>query len=235
MPFLRVQLSHPWDLAPRDAMRLQEALRARVELRDRLAEVRAVGGVDVGFENQGHTARAAVVLLSYPDLALQDFAVARAPVTFPYVPGLLSFREIPVVLQALERLKHLPQLLLCDGQGYAHPRRLGIASHLGIVLDLPTVGVAKTLLIGKHEPVPNERGAWRPLVDQEEVVGAALRTRADVAPIYVSVGHRVSLETALRYVMGCVTRYRLPETTRWAHRLASNPERGGGEAVTKLS
>jgi deoxyribonuclease V len=235
VPFLRVQLSHPWDLAPRDAMRLQEALRERVELRDRLAEVSAVGGVDVGFEDQGRTARAAVVVLGYPSLVPLDYAVARAPVTFPYVPGLLSFREIPVVLQALERLGQAPQLLLCDGQGYAHPRRLGIASHLGIICDLPTIGVAKTLLIGKHEPVPDERGAWRPLMDRGEVVGAALRTRAGVAPIYVSAGHRVSLETALRYVMGCVDRYRLPETTRWAHRLASHPERGTGKAAWKLN
>lgn len=235
MSSLHVQLSHPWDLAPRDAMRLQEALRERVELRDRLAEVSAVGGVDVGFEDQGRTARAAVVVLGYPGLAPLDYAVARAPVTFPYVPGLLSFREIPVVLQAFERLGRTPQLLLCDGQGYAHPRRLGIASHLGIICDLPTIGVAKTLLIGEHEPVPDVRGAWRPLMDRGEVVGAALRTRAGVAPIYVSAGHRVSLETALRYVMGCVTRYRLPETTRWAHRLASHPERGAGETAWKLS
>lgn len=235
MPSLRVQLSHPWDLAPRDAMRLQEALRERVELRDRLPEVTAVGGIDVGFEDQGRTARAAVVVLGYPGLTPLDYAVARAPVTFPYVPGLLSFREIPVVLEALEKLRQVPQLLLCDGQGYAHPRRLGIASHLGIVCDLPTIGVAKTLLIGRHEPVPDERGAWRPLIDRGEVVGAALRTRAGVAPLYVSAGHRVSLETALGYVMGCVTRYRLPETTRWAHRLASHPQRGAGEAAWKLS
>jgi deoxyribonuclease V len=216
-------------------MRLQETLRKRVELHDRLAEVSAVGGVDVGFEDQGRMARAAVVVLGYPGLAPLDYAVARAPVAFPYVPGLLSFREIPVVLQALEKLEKIPQLLLCDGQGYAHPRRLGLASHLGIVCDLPTIGVAKTLLIGGHEPVPDERGAWRPLIDRGEVVGAALRSRAGVAPIYVSAGHRVSLETALRYVLSCLTRYRLPETTRWAHRLASHPEKGASKDLVKLS
>lgn len=225
MSTLQVHVRHRWDLDPRDAVRLQAHLRQRVETRDRLPEVTAVGGVDVGFEDEGRTARAAVVVLSFPSLTLMEYAIARAPVTFPYVPGLLSFREIPVVLEALQKLRALPSLLLCDGQGYAHPRRLGIASHLGIVCDLPTVGVAKTLLVGRHEPVPDIRGTWRPLVDGGETVGAALRTRAGVKPVYVSAGHRISLETALRYVMACVTRYRLPETTRWAHRLASHPEK----------
>ncbi|MCI0577396.1 MAG: deoxyribonuclease V, partial [Chloroflexi bacterium] len=146
---------------------------------------------------------------------------ARRPTTFPYIPGLLSFRETPAVLEALAQLTIRPDLLLCDGQGLAHPRRLGIACHLGLLSDIPSIGVAKSLLVGRHEPLADERGRWQPLRDRGEVVGAVLRTRAGVAPIYVSIGHRISLETALKYVMRCTPKYRLPETTRQAHRLAS--------------
>jgi deoxyribonuclease V len=200
-------------------------LRDRLETRDRLTPIGLVAGVDAGLADCGD-ARAGVAVLGLPDLRLTDFAVARGPVRFPYVPGLLSFREIPVVSRALARLGTRPDVILCDGQGYAHPRRFGFASHLGVVFDVPTVGVAKTRLLGDHAPVPDRRGAWTPLVDGGETVGAVLRTRAGVAPIYVSVGHRVCLRTAVALVMACVTRYRLPETTRWAHRLASHPEHG---------
>ncbi|MGB5063141.1 MAG: deoxyribonuclease V, partial [Candidatus Competibacter sp.] len=165
--------------------------------------------------------RAAVAVLRYPELDVLETAIARRPTTFPYIPGLLSFRELPAVLAALERLREPPDLLLCDGQGIAHPRRLGIASHLGLLVDIPSVGVAKTRLFGTHEPVPEARGAWAPLRVDKEIIGAVLRTRAGIKPLYVSSGHRIGLETAIGYVMGCCTRYRLPETTRYAHRLAS--------------
>jgi len=127
------------------------------------------------------------------------------------------------VLEALAGLRERPQLLLCDGQGIAHPRRLGIASHLGLLLDVPAIGVAKTRLVGEHDPVPDERGAWVPLLDKGETIGAVLRSRKGVKPLFISPGHRISLQSAIEYVMGCLTRYRLPETTRWAHRLASGP------------
>lgn len=180
-----------------------------------------VAGVDVGFEDGGKTVRAAVAVLEYPGLSPVEHAVARLPTRFPYVPGLLSFRELPGVIAALERLTILPDLLLCDGQGYAHPRRFGIACHLGVLTDLPSIGVAKTRLIGSHpEPGPH-KGDWVELRDGAEVIGAVLRTRSGVKPLYVSIGHRVSLATAIRYVLACTTRYRLPETTRAAHRLAS--------------
>ncbi len=188
---------------------------------DRLDSVQYVAGVDVGFEAGGKITRAAVAVLRYPDLNLSGRCIARLPTSFPYVPGLLSFREIPAVLAALEKLERQPDLLLCDGQGYAHPRRLGIACHLGLLTGLPAVGVAKTRLIGRHAEVPNRRGGWTPLMDGEERIGAVLRTRAGVKPLFISLGHRISLETAIHYVMTCTTRYRLPETTRWAHRLAS--------------
>jgi deoxyribonuclease V len=178
-----------------------------------------VAGVDVGV--RGNRARAAVAVLALPALELVDSAIAERPVDFPYVPGLLSFREVPVVLEALDRVQVPPDIVLCDGQGIAHPRRCGFASHFGLCADLPTIGVAKSRLIGTHGPVPEDKGAWVPLVHDAEVIGAVLRTRAGVSPLFVSIGHRVDLESAIRCVLACTTRYRLPETTRWAHRLAS--------------
>lgn len=180
-----------------------------------------MAGVDVGFRDGGRLARAAVAVLSFPDLTPLEQALAHCPTCFPYIPGLLSFREVPAVLEALSGLRQLPDLILCDGQGLAHPRRFGIACHLGVLLDLPTIGVAKSRLIGHHEPLPPEKGAWVPLYDGDECVGAVVRTRAGVRPLYVSIGHRVSLASAIDYVLRCTTRYRLPETTRAAHRLAS--------------
>jgi deoxyribonuclease V len=187
-----------------------------------LGPVRQVGGVDVGFEDQGRTTRAAFVVLSFPGLQLQEQAVVRRPTRFPYVPGYLSFRELPAVLDALDRLSTRPDLLLCDAQGLAHPRRFGLACHLGVLTDLPSIGVAKSRLIGVHSEPAAEKGGWTPLLDDEEIIGAVLRTRSHVRPVYVSIGHRISLETAIDYVLRCTTRYRLPETTRWAHRLASD-------------
>jgi deoxyribonuclease V len=221
LPHFNSPFIHPWDVTPTQAIAIQKQLRGAVERTDRLGDIRRVAGVDVGFEEEGTIARAAVAVLSFPDLALIEHSIARQPVRFPYVPGLLSFREVPVILEALGKLAALPDLLLCDGQGIAHPRRLGIACHLGLLADLPSIGVAKTRLIGEHETVPEERGQWTPLVHKGETIGAVLRTRPGVKPLYISTGHRVSLETAVRYVMACTTRYRLPETTRWAHRLAS--------------
>jgi deoxyribonuclease V len=218
---MKILKLHSWDLAPKEAMAMQARLAAGIVREDEIGEVARVAGVDVGFEDGGRTTRAAVAVLNFPGLELAESAIVRSPTRFPYVPGLLSFREAPAVLDALQRLKAAPDLILCDGQGIAHPRRLGIASHIGLLANIPAIGVAKTRLIGKHEEVPNERGAWVPLTDRGETIGAVLRTRKDVKPLYISIGHRVSLESALRWVMACLTRYRLPETTRWAHRLAS--------------
>lgn len=218
---LSLKHRHRWNVTPSEARVIQERLRDSVIREDRIGRVRTVAGVDVGFEDQGRVTRAAVVVLAFPSLEPVDAALARRPTEFPYVPGLLSFREIPAVLDALTELRTSPDLLLCDGQGLAHPRRLGVASHLGLLVDLPSIGVAKSRLIGTHDEVPNERGAWVPLVDQDEVIGAVLRTRINVKPIFVSIGNRTSLETAIDYVMRCTPRYRLPETTRLADRLAS--------------
>jgi deoxyribonuclease V len=203
-----------------EAIALQRELARRVLAADAHGPIRSVAGVDAGFE--GNTARAAVVVLAFPELHYLDHALVRRPAGMPYVPGLLSFREAPAILAALEALREAPDLLLLDGQGIAHPRRLGIASHVGIVTDLPAIGVAKSLLTGRHPPVPDERGAHVWLRDGDEIIGAVLRTRPGVKPLYVSLGHRVSLETALHYVLACTTRFRLPETTRAAHNLASH-------------
>jgi deoxyribonuclease V len=212
---------HPWNVTPAEARAIQESLRQQVITEDLLGRVETVAGVDVGFEDRGATTRAAVVVLSFPQLQLVEQVIASRPTRFPYVPGLLSFREVPAVLDAYEKLQVLPDLLLCDGHGIAHPRRLGIASHLGLLTDLPSIGVAKSRLVGTHAELSETKGSYIPLFDKGEQIGAVLRTRTAVKPVFVSPGHRVSLATSIEYVMACTPRYRLPETTRWADRIAS--------------
>lgn len=218
---MKFEQRHAWPLTAEEATVIQQSLRCEIVMEDQLEAVHYVAGVDVGFEESGTVTRAAVAVLRFPELELCDQAIARRPTTFPYIPGFLSFREIPAVLDALEQITTIPQLLLCDGQGIAHPRRLGIAAHLGLLVDIPAIGVGKSLLVGKHDEVPDERGAWQPLRHRGETVGAVLRTRVGTKPLYISIGHRISLPTALDYVMRCTPKYRLPETTRWAHKLAS--------------
>lgn len=201
---------------------MQEQLRGQVITQDQLGEVRYVAGVDVGFEQEGKITRAAVAVLDFPALTLHEQAIARLPTSFPYVPGYLSFREIPAVVAALQKLHTLPDLLLCDGQGIAHPRRFGIACHLGVLTGLPSIGVAKSRLVGRFEEPAISKGSWSRLLDGEETIGAVLRTRERIKPLFISSGHRISLPTAIDYVLRCTTRYRLPETTRWAHKLASS-------------
>jgi deoxyribonuclease V len=189
---------------------------------NQLSTVRYVAGVDVGYDNADAVSRAAVTVLSFPDLQLQQQSVVRSPTTFPYVPGFLSFREVPAVLDALANISPMPDLILCDGQGLAHPRRFGLACHLGVVTGIATIGVAKTRFIGEHSEVGFDRGCWQPLLDGPETVGAALRTQAGVKPIDVSIGHKVSLLQAIEYVLRCAPKYRLPETTRSADQLTSS-------------
>jgi deoxyribonuclease V len=212
-----------WNLTPKQAIALQNELRNRVCCVDAIGPVQLVAGVDVGFEQNSTVTRAAIAVLSFPQLELVEYAISRAPTRFPYVPGLLSFRELPAVLEAITQLKATPDLCLVDGQGYAHPRRFGIACHLGVLTNIPSIGVAKTRLIGTHEDVATTRGAWQPLVHRDEIIGAALRTKSNTKPLFVSVGHRVSLKTAIELTLACTTKFRLPETTRHAHRLASGP------------
>ena len=217
-----------WPTTFEQAEALQQQLRVQVITRDDFDQIRTVAGVDAGYESDPATgeaqavARAAIVVLAYPSLQPLDYAIARRPATFPYVPGFLSFREAPAVIAALDELRVRPDLLICDGQGIAHPRRFGIACHVGLLADLPSIGCAKSLLVGRHGPVPDERGASVPLMHRGEQVGVALRTRVGTKPLYISVGHRVGLDTAVDIVMTCTTKYRLPETTRAADGLASH-------------
>ncbi|QTF93786.1 deoxyribonuclease V [Halomonas sp. BM-2019] len=219
---------HDWNLSPSAAIALQTRRAGRVEREDRLGPVRRIAGVDIGFEEEGEITRAAVVVLAWPpgdtgEFRVVEQAVQREPTRMPYIPGLLSFREVPAALAAFEGLSVRPDLVMVDGQGIAHPRRLGVASHLGLWLDLPTIGVAKSRLCGRHgEPGP-ARGDWTPLIEgpDDEVIGAVLRSRVGVKPIFVSPGHRLSLATALDWVIRCLGRTKLPEPTRLADRLAS--------------
>ena len=221
---------HPWTLEPSDAISLQKELADQVIREAMLGEVHTVAGVDASYrkpdlsglsaEPGAGIARAAVVTLSFPDLEIVEYAVATRPITYPYVPGLLSFREAPAVLDAFEKLTVVPDLLIFDGHGIAHPRRMGIASHIGLLVDLPSIGCAKRRLRGHYEEPGRERGSFTYLTHKGETVGAVLRTRTDVKPVFVSIGHRVDLPTAIHYVLACGSGYKLPETTRWADKIA---------------
>lgn len=199
----------------------QRDMAARVITTDSFSPLKLVAGADVGFEQNGAVTRGAIAVLSFPQLELVDCAIARLPTPIPYIPGLLSFREVPVLLEALSMLNTAPDIVLVDGQGLAHPRRCGVACHLGLETDLPTVGVAKSRLCGQHEDVPETKGGWVPLLDKAECIGAVVRTRTRVKPLYISSGHKISLSSAVSLVLDCTTKYRLPETTRWADGLAS--------------
>lgn len=215
---LTLHHAHRWNLAPEEAIALQRRLAQLVKEEPWPKPPRTVGGVDMSV--RGDQVQAAVVVLQWPELTPLDQAIWRGRVEFPYIPGLLSFREVPAVLRALERLKTAPDVFLADGQGRAHPRRFGLACHLGVLLDWPTIGVAKSRLYGTHDEPPQERGAYAPLVAGEDVLGVALRTRVDTRPIYVSVGHRTTLEQAVAFTLACTARYRIPEPTRQAHLLS---------------
>lgn len=217
---MEIKQRHPWPQSKSEAIAIQEKLREETITYDLLSPIQYVAGVDVGYD-ENNIARAAVAVLSFPTLEKVEVAIATRLATFPYIPGLLSFREVPAILDALEKLSITPDLLLCDGQGLAHPRRFGLACHLGVIANLPSIGVAKSLFIGEHDEVAPERGNWQPLIDQGETVGAVLRSRTGVKPIYVSIGHRISLRSAIDYVLRCAPKYRLPETTRIADSLVS--------------
>ena len=218
-------LIHAWDLSIREAIDLQKKIAALVEREDRHPALRTIAGVDVAYGRRGKsaTARGAAVLFDFETLNVVDQAAVEVATTFPYVPGLLTFREAPAAIAAVGALATVPDLLICDGQGIAHPRRCGVASHLGLVLDLPSIGAAKSRLIGSHEEPAADRGAWTSLVNEGEIVGACLRTRSNVSPIYVSIGHRICLSRAIRLVMRFSIGFRLPEPTRLADKLSRNP------------
>jgi|SRR5215469_9505000 len=239
---MRLAVKHAWKVTPAAARKIQAKLRDKWEGEDRLGKIQTVAGLDAAFILQGsqafrkkasrwsalrdaNRAIGAVVVFGYPEMEEVERASAELALEFPYVPGFLSFREIPALLAALAKLRQLPDLLFCDGQGYAHPRRMGLASHLGILLDRPSVGCAKSLLIGEHDALSAKQGAVAPLRDDGEIIGAALRTRAGTKPVYVSQGHRVSLETALRLALSVADGTRIPRPTREADRFVSAVKR----------
>src|SRR5215470_13754772 len=233
---------HPWKVTPAEARKIQENLRSRWEGKDRLPQIKTIAGLDAAFVLTGsqalnkkasrwnalreaNRAIGGVVVFSFPELVEIERAHAIVPLQFPYVPGFLSFREIPALLTAFKRLKQVPDLFFCDGQGYAHPRRMGLASHLGILLDRPTIGCAKSILIGEHGPLGAKKGTWTPLIDGQQTIGAALRTRDGVKPVYVSQGHRVSLKTAVQLTLSVSDETRIPRPTRDADCLVSEVKR----------
>lgn len=201
----------------------QQQLAEQVNLTDDFnSSITLIGGTDVGFEDEGKITRAAIVILTYPDFDVVEYHVARLKTEFPYIPGYLSFREYPALLSAWEQVKHKPDLLLVDGQGVAHPRRLGIASHLGLLLDMPTIGVAKKRLCGHYNPLPKVAGQVTPLTDKQQQIGWVLQSKNNCNPLFISSGHRISQDSALKWVNLCLRGYRLPEPTRWADAVASN-------------
>lgn len=201
----------------------QQELAALVIREDRLDRdpPRLIGGADVGFEQEGEVTRAAIVLLAYPSLELVEYQVARVATTMPYIPGFLSFRETPALLAAWQQLAQKPDLLFVDGHGISHPRRLGVASHFGLLVDVPTIGVAKKRLCGQFMLPGDEPGALAPLMDKNEQLAWVWRSKARCNPLFVSTGHRVALDSALTWVQRCIKGYRLPEPTRWADAVAS--------------
>lgn len=223
---MEIRELHGWDVDPEQARSIQEELRSQLQLADsvRFDDVHSVAGVDNAYTHEGTsgTAHAVVVVLSFPTLEVIETAFASCPVTFPYVPGLLTFREAPAVLAACRHIHGEPDVMLFDGQGYAHGRRLGLASHLGVILDRPTIGCAKTRLIGRYEEPGQAFGAFTPLVDKGEQIGATVRTRPSHSPLFVSAGNKITLEMAVAIVLACCRDGRfMPEPTGLAHRLVT--------------
>jgi len=222
---MKIRHLHRWDVSPAEAIQIQEALRRRLDLREARRPTETVAGVDVSYDTRTPTLYAAVVLMRLHDHEILETATATRPATFPYIPGLLSFREAPAVLQAVTRLTRRPDCLLCDGQGIAHPRRFGLACHLGLLLNLPSIGCAKSVLVGEYQEPPEKRGGFRMLIDRGERVGIILRTRDGVEPVYVSPGYRMNTQQAREIVLKATGRYRLPEPTRQAHLLVNRLRR----------
>jgi deoxyribonuclease V len=215
---------HEWNLPIPEAIALQHQLAKQIILQDHVGEVKYVAGVDMAINEEHEMARAAVVLLTYPALEIIEKHVYEEPVRMPYIPGLLSFREAPSVLGAVGKLRQRPDLVMVDGQGIAHPRGIGIASHLGLWLQLPTIGCAKSILIGRYDKaeLKEETGSWVPLIHKQETIGAVVRTRTRVNPMIISPGHLISLKTSIRYALACSKGYRLPEPTRQADKLSKD-------------
>lgn len=214
---MHIRKLHSWDVTPEKAKEIQLQLASTISTKNNLASVQLIAGADISAPDKQKRARAAVVVLSYPKLDLVDIKIIEKEMAYPYIPGLLSFREAPLILEAYRSLQNNPNLLFVDGQGIAHPRRMGLASHLGLLLNKPTIGCAKSRLCGTHDTPHKERGAYTYLIDQGEIIGAVLRTKQGVSPLYISIGHMIDLNSAIQWVLNCCKLNRLPEPTRLAH------------------
>jgi len=223
---MEIRRLHPWDVSYQEAIEIQKNLQSKRVIKKLPRKITHVAGTDVSFSKGSDSIWAGVVVFKYPDLIKTEERWAKGTLSFPYIPGLLSFREIPVLLRALRRLKTDLDLIFCDGQGIAHPRGLGIASHLGLLLDKPTIGCAKTRLVGEFSEVGEEKGRFTHLWYNGHVVGEVVRTRRGVKPLFVSPGHKITIEESVNMVLGCCLKYRLPEPTRQAHLLVSRLRRG---------
>ena len=222
---MRVSCRHEWDLNPKEAIALQQSLAGEVDLRPLPEDFEVLGAADIGYVPSADSLAAAILTFRWPDLSILEKTHVTAPVRFPYIPGLLSFREVPPLLEAFQQLHRPPDVLLCDGQGIAHPRKLGLASHLGLCLDIPTVGCAKKLLCGKHDPLELHRGNHVPLRYKQELVGYVFCSRDGVKPIYVSPGHLADFDSSLELIRRCLGRFRIPTPLRHAHNLATELRR----------
>ena len=217
---------HSWDVTPTEAVRIQRDLKDLIDPVWSPRTLRTLAGTDVGFPDK-HTVRAAVVVVTWPEMQVVETKVATIPCTFPYVPGLLAFREVPGLVAALSKLESEPDLGVCDGQGIAHQRRMGLAAHVGILLEKSTIGCAKSVLFGTFEQPPEAKSSVSYMSDKQgDIIGAAVRTRESVKPVYVSIGNKIDLDTAVRIVLGCSPKYRIPVPLRLAHKLSV------GERVT---
>ena len=212
---------HDWQVTVAEAKEIQCRLASQVSQVSEVRSPQLVAGIDISPPDEFGTAKGAVVILRLPDLSLVEMSIAEQKVNFPYIPGLLSFREVPLALAACEKLTSTPDFMIVDAQGIAHPRRLGLACHLGLILNVPTIGCAKSILCGEHGEVAPEPGGFAFLIDRDEIVGVALRTKKGAKPVYVSPGHKVDLEKAIHLVLSCCRGYRLPEPTRLAHLAAA--------------
>lgn len=218
---------HSWKVTPKEAVQIQLRLRDRVEITDRFSKICKVAGADIALDLERKIAIAGVIVYAFPEMKEIERVWAKRPLTFPYVPGLLSFREIPTLTAAFAKLKNTPDLIFVDGHGFAHPRRMGIASHLGVVLDCPTVGCAKSVLCGEAEEPADEAGAASELTDKDEVIAIALRSRVGTRPIYISIGHRVSLDSAVKFALAVTNGFRVPRPTREADKFVAEAKQFG--------
>jgi deoxyribonuclease V len=226
---------HHWDVSPTEAVEIQQRLRLQLDLHSEPERIETVAGIDVSYDKGSDVLFAAIVVMRVAGLQVIDTAGSSAVVPFPYIPGLLSFRECPAVLRAWEKLKVKPDCLMCDGQGIAHPRRFGIASHLGVWLGVPSIGCAKSLLVGEYKEPGAKRGSTAPLVHRKEQVGVILRTKDNTGPVFVSQGHKISLQRAVEVVLACCTKYRIPEPTRQAHLRVNEIRRGANKKEQEVS